>query len=135
MILCGSFTNLMSTLRRKLQIVRLLGMSEDDAIEAVVVMKLGKYREVQPGGIHFGNSGQMVGGSGNAEYSTNLHRSASSAYSFLPWLYILLLLLELKCHRSGTRLAILELACVLGKMVSVLRNPRFLEIHDNKPCC
>jgi hypothetical protein len=30
----------------------LVGVSEDDAVEAVVVVKLGKDREVQPSGIH-----------------------------------------------------------------------------------
>src|SRR5262244_1455089 len=84
MILCGRFTNMVSTLSRELQMVVLLGMPKDNAIEAIVVVKLGEYREVQPGGIHFGNSCQMVGGSSNAEYSTSLHRSTSSSWSRTP---------------------------------------------------
>jgi hypothetical protein len=35
--------------------VGLVGMSEDDAIEAIMVFKLGEYREVKPSGIHLGN--------------------------------------------------------------------------------
>jgi hypothetical protein len=54
--------------------VGLLRMPKDNAIEAVVVMELGKYREVKPCGIHLSNSCQMVGGSGDAEYNTSLHR-------------------------------------------------------------
>src|SRR5262249_6625169 len=34
--------------------VGLLGMSKDDTVKAVVVVKLGEYREVQPCGIHLG---------------------------------------------------------------------------------
>src|SRR5262245_57999937 len=42
-------------------------MSKDDAIEAVMVVKLGKYGEVQPGGIHLGDGCSMVSGSGNVQ--------------------------------------------------------------------
>ena len=135
MILHGGSANRVSTLGREFQLIGLLGVSKDDTIEAFMVVKLGEDREVQPRGIHLGNGCSMVGGSSDAEYSTSFHCLASSADGSMPWLCSLLRLLELKCHRSGTGLAILELACVLGKMVSVLRNPRFLEIHDNKPCC
>src|SRR4029453_34953 len=84
MILGGSCSDLVSPLGREFQMVGLLGMSEDDAIEAVVVFKLGEYREVQPCGIHLGNGGQMLGGSGDAKHSTSLHRSTSSAWSRTP---------------------------------------------------
>jgi hypothetical protein len=47
-ILRRRFANLMSPLCRELQMIGLLGMSKDDAIEAIVVVKLGKDREVQP---------------------------------------------------------------------------------------
>src|SRR6266516_7169767 len=77
----------------------------------------------------------MVGGSGDAEHNTSLHSPASSAHGSMPWLCRLLLLLELKCHRSGTRLAILELSCGLGTMVSLCHHPGLLKIHDDKPCC
>jgi hypothetical protein len=36
--------------------IGLLRMSEDDAVKAFVVFKLGEYREVQPRGIHLGDS-------------------------------------------------------------------------------
>jgi hypothetical protein len=72
-------------------------MSEDDAIEVTVVFKLGEHCEIEPLGIHLGNNYQIVGGSSDAEHSTRLHSSASSTYSFLPWLCSLRLL-ELKCH-------------------------------------
>jgi len=64
--------------------VRGVRMPKNNAIEAVVVVKLGEYREVQPCGIHLGNGGQMVRRSSDAEHSTRLHSSASSAYSTLP---------------------------------------------------
>src|SRR5262249_47926106 len=44
MILRRGFADLVSTLGRKLQMVGLLGMSEDDAIEAIMVCKLCEYR-------------------------------------------------------------------------------------------
>src|SRR5215471_4491297 len=53
----------------------------------------------------------------------------------LPWLYRMLRFQQLKCHRSGTGLAVLELPFRLGKMVAVCRNPGLLKIHDDKPCC
>jgi hypothetical protein len=59
--------------------IGLLGMSEDDAIEAIMVGKLGEGGEAQPCGIHLGNDCQMVRWSGNAEHSTRLHRSALSS--------------------------------------------------------
>src|SRR5215471_21674043 len=76
----------------------------------------------------------MVSRSGDAEHSTRLQSFASSAYGSLPWLCSLRLL-ELKCHRSGTGLAVLELSFRLGKMVAVCRNSGFLKIHHDKPCC
>jgi hypothetical protein len=54
-ILRGSFTNLVSTLGRELQMVRGVRMPKNNAIEAVVVVKLGEDRAVQPFGIHLGN--------------------------------------------------------------------------------
>src|SRR5437867_12965887 len=60
--------------------IGLVGVSEDDAVEAVVVVKLDEDREFQPCGIHRRNGCYMVGGSGDAEHSTSLHSSASSAY-------------------------------------------------------
>jgi hypothetical protein len=54
MVLRRGCTDLVPALRGELQMVGLLGMSEDDAIEAVVIFKLRKYGEVQPGGIHLG---------------------------------------------------------------------------------
>jgi hypothetical protein len=78
-ILGRGFADLVSAMGRELQMVGLLGMSKDDTIEAVMVFKLGEDCEVQPCGIHLGNSGQMVGGSGDAEHSTRLHSSASSS--------------------------------------------------------
>jgi hypothetical protein len=98
MILRRRFADVVSALGRELQMVGLLGMPKDNAIEAVVVMELGEYREVKPCGIHFGNSYQMVSGSGNTEHSTSLHSSASSTYSSLPWLCRMLRLLQLKCY-------------------------------------
>jgi|RhiMetdeSRZDD1v2_1073273.scaffolds.fasta_scaffold52001_6 hypothetical protein len=133
MILGRGFTDLVSPLGRELQMVGLLGMSEKDAIEAFMVVKLGEDGEAKPCGIYLGNGCSMVSRSGNAEHSTSLHCSASSPYSFLPWLCSLRLL-ELKCHRSGTGLAILELSCSLGKMVALCRNPGLLKIHHDKPC-
>src|SRR6266516_4799471 len=103
--------------------VRGVGMPQDHAIEAVVVVKLREHREVQPGGIHGGNGGQMVRRSGDAQDNLSVHRFASFADGSMPWLYSLLLLLELQCHRSGTGLAVLELSFRLGKVVAVCRNP------------
>jgi hypothetical protein len=54
--------------------VGLLRMPKDNAIEAVVVCKLGEHSEVQSCRIHLGNGGSMVGGSGNTEHSTRVHR-------------------------------------------------------------
>ena len=54
-ILGRGFTNLVSPLGREFQMVGLLGMSEENAIEAVMVVKLGEYREAEPCGIHLGN--------------------------------------------------------------------------------
>ena len=71
---------------------------------------------------------------GDTEHSTRLHSFASSAYGSLPWLCSLLLLQQLKCHRSGTRLTILELLWGLGKMIPLCCNPGFLKIHHGKPC-
>jgi hypothetical protein len=73
MILRRGFADLVSTLGRKLQMVGLPGMSEDDAIEAIMVCKLCEYREAQSSGIHLGNGGQMVRRSGDAEHSTRFH--------------------------------------------------------------
>ena len=78
MILHGGSANLVSPLGREFQMLGLLGMSENDAIEAIVVFKLGENREVQPFGIHLGYGGQMVSRSGNAEHSTSFHYRASS---------------------------------------------------------
>ena len=77
MILHGDSSSLVSPLGREFQMVRLLGMTENDAIEAIVVFKLGEHSEVQPCSIHLGYGGQMVSRSGNAEHSTSMHRSAS----------------------------------------------------------
>jgi hypothetical protein len=66
MIFGGGFANLVSSVGREFEMVGMLGMSEDDAVKAVVVLKLSEYHEVQPGGIHFGNDCQMVSGSGDA---------------------------------------------------------------------
>jgi hypothetical protein len=55
MILRGSFTNLVSSLGREFQMVGLLRVSKDDAIEAFMVVKLGEYREAKPCSIHVGN--------------------------------------------------------------------------------
>jgi hypothetical protein len=52
MILRRRFADVVSALGRELQMVGLLGMPKDNAIEAVVVVKLGEDREVQPCGIH-----------------------------------------------------------------------------------
>src|SRR5712691_9948840 len=46
----------------------------------------------------------------------------------------MLRLQQLKCHRRGTGLAVLELSFSLGKMVSLCRNPGFLKVHHAKPC-
>ena len=54
MILHGGSANRVSALGCEFQMVRLLGMSEDDAIEAVVVFEPGKHSEVQPCSIHLG---------------------------------------------------------------------------------
>ena len=74
MILCGSSTNLVSALGRECEMVGLLGMSEDDAVEAVVILKLGEYHEVKPLSIHLGNGSQMVGRTGDTEHSIRLHQ-------------------------------------------------------------
>src|ERR1043166_10143602 len=76
----------------------------------------------------------MVGWSGDAEHSTRLHRLASSPYGSLPWLCRMLRLQQLKCHRRGTGLAVLELSFSLGKMIAVCRNPGLLKVHHAKPC-
>jgi len=55
MILGRGFTDPVSQLGRALQMVGLLGMSKDDAIEAVMVVKLGEDGEAKPCGIHLGN--------------------------------------------------------------------------------
>jgi hypothetical protein len=55
MILGRSCADLVSPLGRELEMVGLLGMAEDDAIEAVMVCKLGEDSEVQSCGIHLGN--------------------------------------------------------------------------------
>ena len=52
MILRRGFADLVSALRRELQMVGLVRVSENDAVEAIVVVKLGEDREVQPGSIH-----------------------------------------------------------------------------------
>jgi hypothetical protein len=49
------FADVVSPLGRELQMIGLLGMSEDDAVKAVVIFKLRKYREVQPCSIHLCN--------------------------------------------------------------------------------
>src|SRR6266568_1607386 len=46
MILRRRCADVVSPLGRELQMVGLVGVSEDDAIEAVMVVKLGEYREV-----------------------------------------------------------------------------------------
>ena len=56
-ILGGSCADLVSALSRELQMVGLVGVSEDDAVKVVVVVKLGEDREVQPCGIHRRNGG------------------------------------------------------------------------------
>src|SRR5882724_1322891 len=61
-------------------------------------------------------------------------RPAGSRITCPPWLCRLILLPQFECHRIGTGLAVLEPSCGLGKMVSVLRNPGLLKIHDDKSC-
>jgi len=51
-ILGRGFADLVPTLGREFQMVGLLRMPKDDAIEAFMVMKLGEYREAEPCGIH-----------------------------------------------------------------------------------
>src|SRR5215510_2689996 len=46
MILGRNFADVVSTLGRELQMVGLLGMSEDDAVKTVMVMELGEHREI-----------------------------------------------------------------------------------------
>src|SRR5262245_11242037 len=53
-ILCRGSADLVSPLGGEFQMVGLLGMSKDDAIEAVMVVKLGEDREAEPCGIHLG---------------------------------------------------------------------------------
>src|SRR4030095_11191381 len=101
MLLRRSFTDLVSTVGCEFQMVGLLGMSEDDAVKAVVVCKLGEDGEAKPFSIHLSNGSRMVSRSSDAEHSTSLHRSASSPYSSMLWLCRMLRLLQLKCHRSG----------------------------------
>src|SRR5207253_1576332 len=48
--------------------------------------------EVQPCSIHLDHGSQMVGGSGDTEYSTSVHALVSSPDGALPWLYTTLLL-------------------------------------------
>src|SRR5215510_7634056 len=77
MILGGRFADVVSPLGRELQMVGRLGVPEDDAIEAVVVFKLGEDGEVQPCSIHLCYGCQMIGGSSDTEHSTRWHRSVS----------------------------------------------------------
>jgi len=51
-ILGRGFADLVPTLGREFQMVGLLRMPKDDAIEAFMVMKLGEYHEAEPCGIH-----------------------------------------------------------------------------------
>jgi hypothetical protein len=79
MILRGCSADVVSTLGREFQMEGLLRMPKDDAIEAFMVVKLGEYGKPESCGIHLGNGGQMVGGSGDAEHSPSLHSFASSS--------------------------------------------------------
>ena len=85
MIVHGGSANRVSALGCEFEMVGLLGMSEDAAIEAVVVFKLGEYREAQPCGIHLRNGFSMVRWSGNTEHRTSLHRSASLFFMTPQW--------------------------------------------------
>jgi hypothetical protein len=52
MILRRGFADVVSPLGREFEMVGLLGMSKDDAVEALMVMKLGEDREAEPCSIH-----------------------------------------------------------------------------------
>jgi hypothetical protein len=57
MILGGSSADLVLSLRSKLEVIRVLWMSEDDAIESVMIGKLGKNFEAKSFHVHLGNFG------------------------------------------------------------------------------
>jgi hypothetical protein len=78
MIVRRGFPDLVPSLGCEFEMVGLLGMSEDNAVEAIVVFKSGKRREAKPCGIHLGNDCQMVRWSGDAEDRTSVHSFASS---------------------------------------------------------
>src|SRR5262249_38884926 len=84
MILRRGFADLVSPVGREFEMVGLLRMPKDNAIEAVMVVKLGEDRAAEPCGIHLSNGCSMVGGSGDTEHSASLHRSASSSWSRTP---------------------------------------------------
>jgi hypothetical protein len=55
MILRRGFADVVSPVGREFQMVGLLRMPKDDAIEAVMVFKLGEDGEAKPCGIYLGN--------------------------------------------------------------------------------
>jgi hypothetical protein len=79
MILGGGSADLVSSVCGELQVVGMLGMSEDDTVKAIVVLKLGEHREVEPLGIHRRDDCQIVSWSSDAEDSTRFHRKVSSS--------------------------------------------------------
>jgi len=71
-----SFADLVSSLAGKLDVVGLLGMTENDAVKPVVILKLSEYSEVETLRIHLSDRSKFIGRPGHSHPRTGLHCNA-----------------------------------------------------------
>ena len=69
-------SDLVSSLAGKLDVVGLLGMTENDAVKPVVILKLSEYSEVETLRIHLSDHSKFIGRPGHSHRRTGLHCSA-----------------------------------------------------------
>src|SRR5581483_2156824 len=83
MILGRGFADFMSSLGRELDVVGLLGMTEDDAVKAAVIFELSEHGEAQAFRVHFGDRSQVIGWSCYSHRRTGLHGNGTQAKNFV----------------------------------------------------
>jgi hypothetical protein len=93
MILSQRFADFVSLLRGELDVVGLLRMTEDDAVETAMILELCEYRKPKALRIYLSDRGKVISGPRHSYYRTRLQRfggylwigkSASSPGDLVP---------------------------------------------------
>jgi hypothetical protein len=76
MILGRSVTDFVSSLRGKLDVIKLPGMTENRAVKAAVIFELSEHNEPEALRIRLGDRSQVIGRSGYSHRRAELHGNA-----------------------------------------------------------